>query len=228
MPNEWLEWHDGYANGRPLARRLEVVRARLREALRDRPAGRIRILSMCAGDGRDLLGALADDPRAKDVRARLVELTPELAERARGGVRRLGLPGVEVLTGDAGDTEVYAPIVPADILLVCGVFGNVRDEDVQRTVEHLPELSAPGGVVIWTRGRFAPDLTPRIRGWFSDAGFEELSFTAIPGTTMSVGAHRLSRPPEPFRPGVRLFTFLPPDERPSHRAREVHGAETTD
>ena len=101
----------------------------------------------------------------------------------------------------------------------CGVFGNITDEDVKNTIDHLPELCAQGSTVIWTRGRFEPDLTPRIRDWFRAAGFEEVSFVAIPDSTASVGVHRLVGHPRPFRPHQRLFTFLPFEQRPSNRSR---------
>lgn len=219
MSSEWVEWHRQYETGSSLARRLAIVRRLIRDTLDRLPPGAIRVISMCAGDGRDLIGALATHPRRNDVRARLVELEPELAGRGRAEAERDGLTGVEFRVGDASMTDVYAEVSPADLVLVCGVFGNVTDEDVHRTVDHLPELCAAGATVVWTRGRFEPDLTPAIRQWFREAGFEELAFETVPGTTMAVGAGGLARPPPPFRPSVRLFTFLPYDERPSNRGR---------
>ncbi|HLY77107.1 MAG TPA: class I SAM-dependent methyltransferase [Thermoplasmata archaeon] len=223
MHNEWLEWHRGYDGGQPRAQRLRVVQDRLREALDRRPSGLIRVVSMCAGDGRDLLGVLAGHPRAHDVLARLVELTPELVEAGRERASREGLRGVEFTQGDASFTSAYADAVPADIVLVCGVFGNITDQDVRGTIDRLPELCARDATVIWTRGRFEPDLTPTIREWFAAAGFTEVSFVAIPGTTLSVGTHRLTGAPKPFRSEGRLFTFLPREERPSARAEHHPG-----
>ncbi len=223
MDNEWIEWHRGYDGGQPRAQRLRVVQDRLREALDRRPSGISRVLSMCAGDGRDLLGVLTGHPRAHDVLARLVELTPELVEAGRERASREGLGGVEFTQGDASITSAYAGAVPADIVLVCGVFGNITDEDVRRTIDRLPELCANDATVIWTRGRFEPDLTPTIREWFPAAGFAEVSFVPIPGTAMTVGTHRFAGAPKPFRPEGRLFTFLPREERPSTRAENRPG-----
>ena len=124
---------------------------------------------------------------------------------------------MEFVLGDAGTTTAYSGAVPADLVLACGVFGNITDADVENTVRHLPELCAPHATVIWTRGRFVPDLTPALRRWFQEAGFEELSFERVPGSTASVGVHRLRSAPWRYRPGVRLFTFLAPDLRPSRR-----------
>lgn len=215
--SEWVEWHQGYRPGSPLAQRLRIVQDLIRGALDRCAPGPIRVISMCAGDGRDLLGVLEEHPRRGDVRARLVELDPELATHGRDRAARIS-PHVEVINADASITSAYAHAVPADIVMVCGVFGNVTDEDVEHTVYQLPALCAPGATVIWTRGTFAPDLTPTIRGWFETSGFEELAFIAVPNTTVGVGAARLVAPPRAFEPGVRLFTFLPSEERPSRRS----------
>jgi hypothetical protein len=215
--SEWVEWLQGYEPGQPLTLRLAVVQDLIRSALDRCPPGPIRVVSMCAGDGRDLLGVLPDHPRRHDVQARLVELDPELAARAAAHAARVS-PSIEVVNADASATSAYADAVPAGIVLVCGVFGNITDADIRRTIDALPSLCAPNATVIWTRGTFAPDLTPSIRTWFEICGFSELTFVAVPGTTVGVGAHLLAAAPSPFDPTVRLFTFLPRDERPSQRA----------
>ena len=225
VTDEWVEWHHGYVReGTLLARRLRRVQVRIRESLGRRSPGRIQVISMCAGDGRDLLGVLADHPRRNDVRARIVDIPPELVSAGRREIARCPVSGIEFVLGDAGTTTVYSGAVPAHLVLACGVFGNLTDADVHRTVRHLPKLCAPHATVIWTRGRFAPDLTPAVRQWFREAGFEELSFDAIRGSTASVGVHRLCFPPPRYRRGVRLFTFLPRDQRPSRRSASTAGA----
>lgn len=218
--SEWVEWHRRYDSDAGLLARLRLVQDMIRDDLDGRPAGPIRIVSMCAGDGRDLLEVLAGHPRRDDVRARLVDSDHELVERARTEVSRLGL-AVEAVLGDASLTDAYAGAVPADVVLICGVWGNVTDADVRTTVEHLPELCAPRATVIWTRGRFAPDLTPAIMEWFAVAGFEELAFRTVPGSTQSAGAHRLVAAPRPFVAERRLFTFLDTEARPATIARRA-------
>ena len=72
--------------------------------------GPLRAISLCAGQGRDLISALAGHPRRYDVRARLVELDPRNTETARQAAQAAGLPRVEVVTGDAALTDTYAGI----------------------------------------------------------------------------------------------------------------------
>jgi hypothetical protein len=206
---DWLDWHRAYDEpDSPLARRGELVRDHLRAELDRAPSGDLRLISLCAGQGRDVIGVLTGHPRRDEVRARLVELDERNVAHARQAARAAGLDGVEVRQADAGSTDACIGAVPAQIVLVCGVFGNLTDRDVQNTVAALPSLCAPGALVLWTRHRVPPDLTPAIRSWFAAAGFREESFDTSPDGYMAVGAHRLTGEPAPLVPGRRLFTFV--------------------
>jgi hypothetical protein len=209
---DWHEWHRPYDDpGSSLARRLVIVQRFVRAAIDRLAPGPVRVISMCGGQGRDLFGALATHPRRGDVVGRLVELDERNAEAARVAAATAGMGNVEVRTGDAAVTDAYAGAVPADLVLACGIFGNLADEDVARTIAHLPQLCATGGTVLWTRHRRPPDLTVDIRRWFAEQGFEELEFEAPPETRFGVGAHRLVAAHLPLRAGVRLFAFLEPN-----------------
>lgn len=212
MTTDWIAWHRHYDDPDSwLARRLAVVRDRLREAIPLALAATPtpRLLSICAGDGRDVLPVLAELDVDRRVDALLVELDPALTDAARADAAALALPGVRVVTGDAGTTDAYAAVAPADVVLACGVFGNVSPDDMDRTVATLPTLTAPGGTVLWTRGRRADDPTPAIRASFAEAGFEEVAFVAPEGGVFSVGVQRLPPPAvRPFTPGRRMFTFV--------------------
>jgi len=123
---DWYAWHADYdVPATALARRLAAVQEQVRAALDAARPGPLRAISLCAGQGRDLTGALAGHPRQHDVRARLVELDPRNADAARQAARAAGLPQVEVVTGDAALTDAYAGMTPADLVLACGVFGNL-------------------------------------------------------------------------------------------------------
>lgn len=94
---DWHRWHDEYDRpGSALTRRLRAVQLQIRAVLDGARPGPLRVISLCAGQGRDLLGVLADHPRRDDVRARLVELDPRIAEVAQTRVRAAGLDRVEI------------------------------------------------------------------------------------------------------------------------------------
>lgn len=205
---DWSRWHDAYARpGSGLGDRLAAVRALIDRRLDATAPDPVRVVSACAGDGRDLLGVLAGRADAGRVTALLVERDAGLAARAREAAKELPAR-VDVQQADAAQSDVYTGAVPADLVLLCGIFGNVSDDDVRATVEAAPQLCAPGAEVIWTRHRHDPDLTPSIRGWFTAAGFEEVAFVAPDADQWSVGVHRLAADPRPLEPGRHWFTFF--------------------
>src|SRR5262245_4502810 len=181
------------------SQRLAVVRDWIRFSVEAIPPGPVRTVSICAGDGRDLVGALADHPRRTDVRGLLVEIDPALAERGRATL----WPGLDYLVGDAAQTDNYVGAVPADLLLACGIFGNISDDDIAATVRAMPAFLAPGGYVIWTRHRGEPDLVPTIEDWFADAGFARV-FVSAPELHYGVGVHHLVTEPQPLPQGEHL------------------------
>jgi hypothetical protein len=204
-----VAWHAGYDDpASSLSVRLGLVREHLSEALTAAPPGPVRLLSLCAGQGHDVLGVLPGHPRRGDVSAVLVESNPDNAALARRGAEQAGLHRVQVREADAALVAGYTDALPADVLLLCGIFGNVSDADIQRTAQAAPALCAPGATVIWTRHRRPPDLTPQIRAWFAASGFDEVAFDS-PDTKalMGVGAGRLAVPPPAVLPGGPLFTF---------------------
>ena len=141
------------AAGSPLSRRLEIVQGHIRSWLREQQDRPVRVVSACAGQGRDLLEVLATEPSAPSVRARLVELDP-------------------------------------------------------RNVDCLPQLCSPGATVVWTRSRRAPDITPAIRRWLTEAGFTERAFDAPSDALVAVGVHRFAGQPVAAAAGQRMFEFI--------------------
>lgn len=202
---DWMQWHESYANpNSTLSQRLKVVCTRIAETLDQSPAGPIRMVSMCAGDGRDILSVLQHHPRAADVSGRLVEWDERLVERARASAPAT----IEVVCGDAGISDAYEGTAPVNLLLCCGVFGNITEADIQNTINSWPMLCAPGATVVWTRGAFNYDLRPQIRQWVKLAGFEELSFDGKK-ERYGVGVAKMLRASEPYRKAVHFFQFVP-------------------
>jgi SAM-dependent methyltransferase len=213
--SHWVRWHSSYeVPSSGLSRRLAVVQSMVRVALDEIPGpathpGPIRMVSLCAGQGRDVIDVVATHPRGQEVSALLVELDPALVAFARDRADEAGLGDrIRIVEGDASLARLYADDVPADIVLVCGVFGNISDADITHTIQTMRGFCVPRGHVIWTRHRRPPDLTPSIRADFAGAGFSELAFEAPENTVMTIGHHRLDGPTAPFDPDGQLFDFV--------------------
>jgi SAM-dependent methyltransferase len=213
--SNWSNWHDEYDDpASELATRMHAVRAQVAGLVAQAPAGPVTVVSICGGQGRETIGALADHPRRADVRGRVVELDPDNAAFARQWAHATGLDAFEVVTGDASASDSYAGLPPVDVVVISGVLGHIDNRDRAQLVAFLRQLLQPGGSVVWTFFRRQDDPRreehlARMRQHFVDGGFEEVAFELLPGDeygfTVAVSRHDGER--EPFRAHERIFTF---------------------
>jgi len=95
------------------------------------------------------------------------------------------------------------------VVLLVGIFGNISDPDLARTVATAPALCRPGATLLWTRARRDADRNDVVRARFAAAGFTELAYATLDtGGRPAVGVVRYDGPPVPLPAGERLFTFL--------------------
>lgn len=204
---DWYKWHQIYDSPNTSIReRLTVIGRHLHQVL-DHAAPSPRIISVCAGQGREVLPAVAAHPRSASVEAHLLENDPRNAGHAKAEAARLGLSGVRVHVVDAGLCASYAVLGRAHCIMLAGVFSNIRDDDVRRTIAWLPCMAVPGGVVIWTHHGGADGLT-RIHRWFDEARYQPIALNRLPDATV-VGGHRFQKKmPRSAYIHSRLFTFV--------------------
>ena len=213
---DWLRWHHGYDVSAPMRERLRRVRGHVAECLDAAPRGPVHVSSVCAGDGRDLLPVLSRHPRRSDVQATLVELHPGLAARGSLGIEARGLAAnARMLAADATDVDFWRSVPPARILLLCGVLGNVRDEDLPRLFSNITGLCSPGARVIWTRGleTLRRSTLKKILEGFESARLVPEVVRSDDATRHVIGRHRLVGQPAPLPVEGPLFVFSGPLSR---------------
>ena len=205
---DWHSWHSHYDDANsPMARRLAEVQHQIKVFLDQAPDGPLRVISVCAGQGRDLLGVLQRHERRDDVSAILIDLEEKNTLDIETAAQKMELDGVRGLTADASDMVNYASMVPADLVLMCGVFGNIPDKDIRQTITLSRQLCNQGGRLIWTRHRRNPDMVPQICEWFKVEGFEQ-ELSASADENYGVVTHRYLKTTQPFTPSVRMFEFV--------------------
>jgi hypothetical protein len=206
---DYVAWHDEYATpGSRLWQRLQVVIDLLGRALDGSPPGPVRFVSLCAGQGHDVLSVASAHPRGADLEGRLVELDAVNAEAAAARVEELGLTRIEVRTADAGNSDACDGAVPAELVVACGIFGNVSVGDIERTIRTLPSLCTRDAWVVWTRHPREPGVLTAIQGWFEVAGFERHAVVVDEEQGFGVGLHRFAGEPAPYERDRPLFTFV--------------------
>ena len=99
--------------------------------------------------------------------------------------------------------------MPAEVVLLVGILGNISDTDLAQTVAMAPALCRPAATLLWSRARADRDLNNMIRVHFAAAGFTELDYATLNRDSWPVvGVVRYDGPPVPLPTGKQLFAFL--------------------
>ena len=208
-PGLWSDWPQRAYQQRRYQQRLAAVQQHLVECLDAAPAGEVRIVSVCAGDGRDLLGVLEMHERRNDVAAWLVEQSLPSVTAGAARADSLGLSGaMSFLHADATIYETYQGIAPADIVLLCGVWGHVPSHERTNVIRALACLCKPGGAVIWSRA-VAKGMArlQQIQSLFATSSWEKVAVTITPDKSWAVATHRYSGPTVELPPDGQIFHF---------------------
>lgn len=207
MVRDWVDWHRAYERPESsLTARRAIVTEMVVAALDRAAQGEIRCLSLCAGDAQDLVGALSGHERADDVVGAVVEIDRELADRAATALAGTAA-SIEARCADAADPAAFADVTPVDVLLLVGLFGNICDDDIRRTIAAVPALCRPAATVLWTRHRREPDATPMIRRAFAGAGCVNVTFESPGAGSFAIGAERFDGTSGTAHLDGSLFTF---------------------
>lgn len=226
--NLWLRRYDNPNSAHN--RRLKTVQRLLTKQLERLAPAPVQILSICAGDGRDLLQILDGRADAGRVGATLIELEPGLCALARQEIARQNLSNIEVREADAGLSDTYVGLPRADVVILVGVFGNMVDADARALIDFLHSVCRRQARVIWSlrqqprRGEAgAKDAArgadrqndrarvERLDACFRAAGFTE-TFANAPEAAFHVAAWRYGGMPKPLAPGQQVFTFAGADD----------------
>jgi SAM-dependent methyltransferase len=207
--NTWRDWPSRAYKRSGLQARLATVERHLWECIDLAPAGAVRIVSVCAGDGRDVTKVVEEHPRRADVSAWLVEADVASIETGKKLARGVGLhESVRFLHADATTYAIYTGLGPADVVLLCGVWGHVPPADRASVASALHLLCQPGGMVIWTRGRRSgPWRFDEIRSHFDGREWDEVRTTFTDDGKWAVATFRTAEPADPLPTNGRIFSF---------------------
>ena len=207
---EWSDWHDAYRDtSSELVRRMMAVRRHVAAIVAEAPTGPVTVLSICAGQGRELIGALEDHPRKGDVRGRLVELDADNTAFATRWAAEVGLTDLEIVTGDASLGASYEGLAPVDLVVISGVFGHLSTSDRLSLIDFTRQLCHTGTGMVWTSHRSNDGPAEWLRRAFLERRFEELEHGLLPGDDFHFTVTRslYTGAQQPFDPHEKIFTF---------------------
>lgn len=207
--NTWRDWPTRAYRRGGLQTRLATVKRHLRECIDLAPQGAVRIVSVCAGDGRDVTDVVDSHPRRVDVSAWLVEADSASIATGEQRARDVGLhDSVRFLHADASTYATYIGIAPADVVLFCGVWGHVPPADRSSVAMALRSLCRPGGVVLWTRGvRRGVWRFDEVRSHFAGQEWGEIRTTFTEDGKWAVATFRVLDSVDPLPTSGRFFDF---------------------
>ncbi|MNQ86568.1 hypothetical protein D3C85_1017660 [compost metagenome] len=150
---------------------------------------------------------LAHYPNNDNVHSYLVEIDAKLARESERTASDKGLQNVTVVNGDASLLRIYSDVIPADLILLCGIFGNITNEDILNTIESLAQLSKQGTRVVWTRNLRHPEVVPMIRHSFIANDFKEVDYRTTSDDLYAIGIYEFQGLPQRLN-DARLFKFV--------------------
>lgn len=209
---DWTDWHKLYDAGMQLDARLSIVRKQIRVALENCTVGPIQIVSVCAGDGRDVMGALVDHPRREDVTAWFLDTDEASLSRGRAEAAQTGLGDrMKFLCADAAQASSYRGIVPADLVIVSGMLGHLSAASLPVLLENLRMLCRAGGGVIWNRHlvlNHGAEKAAFIRRKLQELPFAEVQYEETGEAGFAVGLCRNVGESLPLDEAKVLFDFV--------------------
>jgi Putative methyltransferase len=206
----WSNWPEEAYHLERYQKRLAAVQSHLAGCLDVAAArGSVKLLSMCAGDGRDVIGVLRSHELRQNVSACLVELNGKSVALGIGRAREAGLEkSVSFVHGDATTFATYQHIAPADIVLVCGVWGHVRAGDRGQLVSSLASLCRAGGAVVWSRGvSQGMRRLHAIQSLFAESLWETERLSVTSDKRWAVVTARFLGPPSSLPVNGQVFRF---------------------
>jgi hypothetical protein len=208
-PADWVRWPERAYRNESYRSRLRTVQDHVAECIDAVDSGSVQIISICAGDGRDVIDVVRSHRRRDDVRACLIELDEGSVAAGRKRASSAGLQQqVTFVAGDATDLASYQGHVPCDIAIVCGVWGHVPPAERENLVVGLASILRPGGLVVWTRG-VGEDLSRanEIRMHFNAPTWEESRMTVTPDGQWAVVTERYRGGAAVVPANGRMFEF---------------------
>ncbi|MNR04651.1 hypothetical protein D3C85_1206300 [compost metagenome] len=151
---------------------------------------------------------LAHYPNSDNIHSYLVEIDERLVQECKHTVSDRGLQNVTVVKGDASLLRTYRDVIPADLILLCGIFGNIANEDILNTIESLAQLSKQGTRVVWTRNLRDPKVVPMIRHSFTANDFKEVDYRTTSDDSYAIGIYEFYGLSQRLKDDIQLFTFI--------------------
>ena len=146
----WNDWHSIYDDKESAPYKRSIITQELVNNYLNIHKKNIIILSICSGQARDILPAIAGREDKDRITTYLLDIDKDCLEYAQEYARIHDIPNVHTINKDASLKESYDDIPKADLIVICGLFGHLSLEDITTTVSFLAYISDNDAHVIWS------------------------------------------------------------------------------
>ena len=157
----WNDWHSIYDDKESAPYKRSIITQELVNNYLNIHKKNIIILSICSGQARDILPAIAGREDKDRITTYLLDIDKDCLEYAQEYARIHDIPNVHTINKDASLKESYDDIPKADLIVICGLFGHLVPEDIAATALFLQTLIEDNATVIWSRNKFFNDHSDR-------------------------------------------------------------------
>jgi hypothetical protein len=146
----WNDWHIIYDDKESAPYKRSLLTQQLINNYLISHKKNIIILSICSGQARDILPAIAGREDKDRITTYLLDIDKDCLEYAQEYACIHDIPNVHTINKDASLKESYDDIPKADLIVICGLFGHLVPEDIATTASFLAHISDNDAHVIWS------------------------------------------------------------------------------
>ena len=175
----WNDWHIIYNDKESAPYKRSIITQELVNNYLNIHKKNIIILSICSGQARDILPAIAGREDKDRITTYLLDIDKDCLEYAQEYARIHDIPNVHTINKDASLKESYDDIPKVDLIVICGLFGHLVPEDIATTALFLQTLIEDNATVIWSRNKFFNDHSDNIRNIFWEAKLKKYQYDSF-------------------------------------------------
>lgn len=206
---DWHTWNDHYDNAdSELSKRLNKVKEYLKNTLLNIEIP--TVLNICSGQGKDILESMVE--LDKDAEVYLIDTNTNSLNAAINFAKTNNIGTITFINEDASHTSTYKKydIPKSNIVLACGLFGHLNQEDSYGLVDFLKTQIKANGTVIWTKN-IENDSISNLRKYFIDNNFEEISYFGPEGSPWAVVCNKYIGEEFDLSKEYKIFNFIDRD-----------------
>ena len=206
---DWNDWHNHYDDlDSELSKRLGKVKEHIKNILLE--TENPTVLNICSGQGKDILESMLE--LDKDAEVFLIDTNIDALNSGINFAKKNNIGTITFINEDASHTSTYKKydIPKSNIVLACGLFGHLNEDDSYTLVDFLKTQIKINGTVIWTKN-IENDSISNLRKYFINNNFKEINYFGPEGSPWAVVCNQYVGEEFDLNKEYKIFNFIDRD-----------------